>query len=53
MRRRRPLAGAEANGYVTFGSVNDFAKVTPAVLDTWARHSAGGAGLATDACWPT
>ncbi len=28
---------ALANGYVTFGSFNNFAKVTPAVLATWAE----------------
>jgi len=28
---------AEANGYVTFGSVNAFPKVTPQVLATWAE----------------
>jgi predicted O-linked N-acetylglucosamine transferase (SPINDLY family) len=28
---------AERNGYVTFGSVNAFTKITPQVLDVWAQ----------------
>ena len=28
---------AEANGYVTFGSVNAFTKITPQVLETWSE----------------
>ncbi len=31
------LLPADANGYVTFGSVNAFPKVTPQVLATWAE----------------
>jgi predicted O-linked N-acetylglucosamine transferase (SPINDLY family) len=26
---------AQANGYITFGCLNDFAKVTPIILDAW------------------
>jgi predicted O-linked N-acetylglucosamine transferase (SPINDLY family) len=45
---------ALANGYVTFGSFNNFAKVTPAVLTAWARILNAVAGsrlviLASDA----
>jgi protein O-GlcNAc transferase len=28
---------ARSSGHITFGSVNNFAKITPAVLDLWAR----------------
>jgi predicted O-linked N-acetylglucosamine transferase (SPINDLY family) len=38
---------ARARGYVTFGSFNNFAKVTPEVLSTWARvlHAVPGSRL--------
>jgi predicted O-linked N-acetylglucosamine transferase (SPINDLY family) len=32
---------ALANGYVTFGSINNFMKITPQVLETWGRLLGG------------
>jgi predicted O-linked N-acetylglucosamine transferase (SPINDLY family) len=43
-----PLPAA-TNGFVTFGSFNNLAKITPQVLALWARILHRWAGMATDA----
>ena len=43
---------ALASGYVTFGSLNNFCKVNPAVLDLWARVLAAVPGFPAAAAGP-
>jgi protein O-GlcNAc transferase len=46
--RQTPAMG---NGYITFGSINNIAKITPAVVAAWARilHAVAGARLLLEA----
>ncbi len=43
---------ARANGFVTFGSFNDFAKCTPAALPVWAKLLQTVRQFAADDPWP-
>ncbi len=51
MRPPVEFAAGAASGHVTFGSFNNFAKVTPQVLDSLGRDSAARAAIAADLSW--